>query len=619
MSTPAERRHPVRSQSRFLGTELAELFGVSALGGAFEDDAWQLLGHPDLHASFVTDVLHWESTPAALVEVLKELVVLAVRPDLHGDVTTSLLAVKPKNVLTVYRWLSHLVIDLSWLRARAGSLSDVTQDDLDTWRTNDDLDVDHRRVSAVMAFARYGQAMTPSLDRLSIEPWPGRSGLDVGGGLRSDPANRTLPLPMAILGPWLEGGMFLVQHYDPILLAVHNTLTGQPVEKGRASWLPRQMTTWQAREWARAVAAASAFVTVAFSGMRASEFETIPRENALTAIEVAGTRRWLLAGHLVKGMKHPKPEMWIVPPVVAEAVQAMLAVLVVLEVGDDREYGLIGTAPLYDHRATVVLARRGKGSKKTTMNFGLVATYLEPVLCGLAASGHVPGVPAKKPTGRELRRTFARIVASRPGGPQAAMDQFKWQSPATASGYFRIAPDAVALSQRELYEDVRKLQREMVLDVAVREYDLWARAVDDGQAPLFPAGPDGRRKRDAFAAVRDTAEHNPRVVEDPRRLRALLEPHVERVYLTEFGFCDFNPDFALCDLGAGPDPARCRPNECMNSSVLKLTIEAHQVKRDRLVELAQDKSLPPMIRQKVRAEVQIIERDLGPALEVPRD
>ena len=70
------------------------------------------------------------------------------------------------------------------------------------------------------------------------------------------------------------------------------------------------------------------------------------------------------------------------------------------------------------------------------------------------------------------------------------MEQFKWQHPATAAGYFRVAPEAVALGQRELYEEVAELYEDVVLDAVVTEYDLWEREVDRGGAePLLPAGP----------------------------------------------------------------------------------------------------------------------------------
>jgi hypothetical protein len=613
---------PLLGQSRFSGRDLASIFALASIRGCFDDDVWTFSDHPQVASSTTRDRVHWSTVPTALREQLKELMVIAADPSRHLEITTALAGVRVRHLSTIHRWIPHLCVDLAWLSARAGSLAAVTQDDLDAWAVADDLDIDYRRIGAIQSFARYCAAMTPTLDVLSVTPWPGQSALSVAGGFKKKRANSTLPLDVEVIGPWLEGAMMLVRHADEILTRATRALcassTAQedsPSEDEEPAWLPTGMDETEAREWLRDLAAACLFVTAAFSGMRATELETIPRRSPLSAIEVAGVKRWLLVGHLVKGMPKPRREQWLVPPIVGQAIEATIRILQVLEIPSDRKYPPIRQAALFDHRISVTKPRNNARTRVFTLNLSRSIASLGARLGTLAAPAGMRAPSGQRPQGRQLRRTFAMIVAARPGGPQAAMDQFKWQHADTAAGYFRLAPDSVALSQRELYEDIRELQRDAVLNVAVREYDLWARAVEAGETPAFPAGPDGRRKRDLFASVQASLLREPRIVEDDRRLRSLLRPHLESIYLTEFGLCDYNEEFALCRGVGGPAAARCRPNECLNASTWVSTIAAHQVRHRRFVRLSKDRSMPMLARAKIKAEAQIMERDLGDLLE----
>ncbi|GCE76008.1 hypothetical protein [Cellulomonas biazotea] len=628
-----------RSASRFSGRALSDVL-AEPVTGSFDDDRWDTTGHPDT-ASAVRRHLNFDGLPTWLRDPMKELFVLATRPYLHFDVTTELAGRKPKDVKTVERWVGGLTIDLGWLAARAGSLRAVTQTDFDDWKDSSGLAPDYRRISAVKSFALYSRAMSPKIDRLRIEPWPGVSALSLGGGVAAARrrVNSTAPLSVStVLGPWLTLGMFLVQHADELIDAHEAVRAGQvpdPVEVTdvagqRVVWLDHEAVVRQAPDLLGQVAGACMFLSAAFTGMRASEIEAVPRNNPLERIDIAGTTRWLLRSYLVKGLERPREEKWLVPPIVSDAVRVITRILEVKGVPEDRLHAATKQVALFDRRAVHGLRDGAKVTARMERAIDMMARAGQE----LVRRGIVTDLPTKddgpsataaselpraawlnaliKPDGRELRRTFARIVSSRPQGPQAAMEQFKWQHPETAGGYFRVAPDAVAIGQRELYEEVSELYQEVVVDAMVPEYHAWEKAVEADRTPVLPAGPDGRRKRDMFAAVQEALAREPRVEEDDRRLRIALRRHARSIRLTEFGWCDFDPELALCGADTGsPVEARCQPNKCLNHATVTTSLAAHRVKHDRLLAITRDRGMPALVRERALENVAVIERDLG--------
>ncbi len=598
-------------ESRFTGSRLSDLLGVPRLEGVFDDDTWPLARHPHMASTSALANVSWMRVPVEFREALKELVVLATAPELHAGLDSKLLAREPRNLMTVVRWLQTLPIDLAWIRERAGTLTAARQGDFEAWKMGSGFAIDHRRVRALEAFAAYSTAMSPDVERLTAEPWPARSALAVAGGKKRRRANTTMPLDVAHYGRWLVAAGFVVEHADQFLDAVTGENTATLVEPLIQPWLDEHKNLLSRNGLRAMVAGSCIFVTGAFTGMRLGELQAIPRHPQLSTIEVSGDRRWLLTSCLVKGLPVPRREQWLIPPLVAEAVVAMTQLLERCNIPDDEPFLPTGHPPLFDRRA---LARLSKESTKTTMRLERAIEAVGRASAVLASLGVCEPVPSPAPNGREMRRTFARIVASRPQGPQAAMEQFKWQRAETAAGYFRISTEAPALAQRELYEEVRELQAAVVTGTAVREYQLWERSVERDCAATFPAGPDGLRKQAAFASIRAAIVGAPRVVEDDRRLRALLEPHVDSIYLTEFGFCDYDERHQLCGGLGGPNPAMCQPNACLNASTLSTTVAAHRVKHDRLVALSRDRRLPDLARKRIRREAEAIEKDLGRAL-----
>lgn len=686
------RLHPTkRVASQFKGKSLAELFGFEAMQGGFDDDVWRLDGHPDAATATLNPSIIWDSVPTYLVDQLKELAILERAPHLHTQVSSALTGVKPFKIATILMHLHFAEAGLIWLVARAGTLAEVTQADLDALASDDDMRIDANGTNAIMMFGRYGVAMTPGLDRFTIAPWEGKTALAAAHGRSSrtygEMANKTLPLTAADLSPWLLGAMFLVENGDSVVRAASAVLTTGKIDPETPDWMldaphrdpdparteaimqmhlsglnnPRigeqlgistsrvqqivsaakgpersaTLTPAAALSWINGLVSACAFVTVTFTGMRPTEYECIPRIHPLARIDTNGVQRWMLTSYLVKGMTRPKREQWLIPPIVAQAINVVSQCLTALNIQADTTFAPTGQAPLFDIR--LIKSFRPRVTASPVIEFGQAVTSLGLCLQRLADDEHtmlrpgprdykvkengsrVHGLVGKTPTARELRRTFARIVSGRAGGPQAAMEQFKWQKPETAGGYFRISPDTISLSQRQVYDDIRGLNREMVLDTAVNEYDLWNQRVEHGHEPDFPAGPDGFRKRDLFASVKQALAREPQVVEDHRRLRMLLSDGLENVYITAFGWCDYNADYALCEGWGGPNAMRCRPNECMNSSTLSITLAPHLAKHDRLVGMARDKTSPSLLRAKAKAAAVTIEQDLGPLLEASHD
>jgi len=565
-----------------------------------------------------TQRINFGAQPAWMRDVIKEFVILASRPDLHGDISPQIMGLKRKDLKTIRRWIFALVTDLLWLHQRSGSLRSVSHDDFDLWRTSSGLDVDHRRIGGVKAFAKYGPAMSENLDILAVEPWPGVSALKVGGrrnGKRQR-ANTTLPLSMKELAPLLLSAMFHIENSDAIGEALAAELqTGVTATASLTAtdgsvhrWAPSD--SWAAH--ARVTACAAMFVTAAFTGMRSSELDAIPRDGTLDDIAVGRTRRWLINSYLVKGLRQPRPEKWLVPPIVALAVETTQMLHRRLSLTDDRPFSPTGQQPLFDRRLAVV--ERGDGSMKVGMRLERVILAIEKSTDTLALAGLVPAREIRDAVvnGRSLRRTFVRIVAARPQGPQAAMEQFKWQHPETAGGYFRVDPDAVSIAQRDVYTEINDVHTDLVVDAMAGEYEIWKRAIEAGTTPQTPAGPDGRRKRDLFAAVRDAIQEAPRIEEDDRRVRALLREQASGITLTEYGWCDYDEAFALCGRGEGePVPHRCEPSKCFNHSTPSSHLAAHSVNRDRLLKIGNDRQFPTLARQQAAVRAAEISKDLG--------
>lgn len=630
--------------SRFSGRSLAVLFDNSAIIGVFDDDVWNLTGHPDVAGGGGKRTWHFSEAPRRLRDVLKELVLIATRPTVHAaDFAPDLMGVPAKDIKTVMRWLPGLTIDLAYLIEKADVLSAVRQEDFKSLKQV--FKLEHRRIAALQAFARYSAAMSPSLDRLRAYPWPGRSALSVGGGLKKNDGRNTTPLfPLEDLAQWVESAMFLVQHgreivdvatqelvTDPAAIRSKGRLRNErtrvppPVQIARAQdldgsvveFLRSDCTRLEAGRILRQVAAACAFVTVAFTGMRASELEAVPRENPLEAIEVSGTKRWLLHSYLSKGLQAPIREKWLVPPIVADAVEVLLHLLERRGFSPGPTYAPTGKVPLFDRRALSTFREEEGGA--AVMRLERVVEALGKAMNSMREKNLISDRPSSKPNGRQLRRNFTIVVAARPHGAQAAMEQFKWQHADTAAGYFRVAPEGVALGQRAVYEEVAQLQTELVVNALADEFAVWQSQVDAGFEPSLPTGPDGRRKRDMFASVSSAMTSEPSVEEDPRRLKRLLRDHAENIHLTEFGWCDWDEVHALCGGIGGPQPFRCQPYNCLNHSTPSIAVAAHMAKGDRLLDLAKDRTFPALARERASAEVKVIEDQFGVNLEARRE
>lgn len=608
----------------------------------FEEDVWDFDGHPDTADGGGKRRHYFDDAPTGLRDALKEFFLLAIRPQVHaGGSSPDLMGVAPKDVKTVRRMYAGLVADLSWLTARTanGHLSEITQADLHAFHV--ECIPNHRRVAALQTFGRYAPGMSKGVDTLTVQPWQGRSALSVAGGLPdTDGRNTTSLFAVEAMWPWLETAMLLVRHGKAIVdVANHELVTdpdeftpgtgklrnartrqrpawrslvlerpdGDPVE-----WFGSDCTRLQAQKFVGYVAAACAFLTVAFTGMRASEMEAIPRTGNLDDIELAGTRRPLLTSYLIKKREEPKQEQWLIPPLVAEAIRLMQYLLDSSHIADDQVFPPTGRAPLFDRRALAAM-RRTSGS--TVMRLERVISRLQDANEALSDLGIVPRHSGVAPTGRELRRNLTIVVSARQNGPQAAMEQFKWQSPETASGYFRVAPDAIAVGQRQVFQEVAQLHTDLVVDALRDEFTAWEKHVLADESTDLPLGHDGRRKRDMFAAVRNEIGHEPRVEEDDRRLRSLLRTHAENMHLTAFGWCDFDEAFARCGGIGGPNPAKCDPYACLNHSTPSTAVAAHIVKHDRLLKIATNRQFPPLAREKARANAGTIEDHLGTHLQ----
>jgi hypothetical protein len=634
MSTPLTLAPP--SRSRFRGKTLSELFAYGQIPGRYEDNRWDLRQHPDSASANSKSSFDFTDVPTWLRDAIKEFVLIASRPALGTDVDPSFLGLRRKNLSTLHRALPNLVVDLITVTSlSAGSgLSSAGQDAFEVFRR--DHEPDHRRAGALKSFATYRTAMSPEIDKLSIEPWEGISGLAVGGGLPvNDGMNTTDLFQIEDLAPWISACLALVRSGREIVRVA--TLDDPPEDladsKGR--WRnartrivpPREVATLSTssepmefiatddpridRQRAIAdVAAACAFVTVAMSGMRTSEFEVIPRAHALEEISLRGARRALLQSFLIKKREQPRRENWLIPPIVAEALGVVEFMLEQTKLPDDNVDLRTGQCPLFDRRLLAHL-RRSKGP--SAMRFDRVVERIGAHIDRLSRAGLGPARSEIEPNDRSLRRNLAVVISGRANGAISAMDQFKWLDAKTAAGYFRVDPDAVATGQRELYAEVRGLQTEVVVDALRNEYAVWERAIEAHQVPALPAGKDARRKVDVFASVRAATLSDPRIEEDPRRLRELFRPHAESMFMTVFGFCDFSEDQARCGGIGAPNVEQCDPLECLNHTTTTFGVPGFQVTHDRLVKGARDRKLPELGREKMRVQAAEI-RDALPGL-----
>lgn len=623
MSIPLTLSPP--SRSRFRGTTLSDLFGYEQIPGRYEDNRWDVRRHPDSASPNSKSSFDFTDVPTWLRDAIKEFVLIASRPALGTNVDPSFLGLRRKNLSTLHRALPNLIVDLITVTSLSAGLglSSVDEEAFDTFRR--DHKPDHRRAGALKLFATYRTAMSPEVDKLSIEPWEGMSGLAVGGGLPdNDSMNTTDLFLIEDLAPWISACSALVRSGRDIVRVA--TLDDPPEEladsKGR--WRnartrivpPREVATLSVSsgpmdfiatddlklDRQRAigdVAAACAFITVAMSGMRTSEFEVIPRRQPLDEIALRGARRALLRSFLIKKREQPRRENWLIPPIVAEAVGVMEFMLEQTNLPDDAVDLRTGQSPLFDRRLLAHLRRQNGPS---AMRFDRVVDRIGAHIDRLSRAGVGPTRGEVEPNDRALRRNLAVVISGRANGAISAMDQFKWMDAKTAAGYFRVDPDAVATGQRELYAEVRGLQTEVVIDALRNEYAVWERAIEARQVPSLPAGKDARRKIDVFASVRAETLADPRIEEDPRRLRELFRPHAESMFMTIFGFCDFDEDQARCGGIGAPNVEQCDPLECLNHTTTTFGIPGFQISHDRLIKGARDRKLPALGREKMRAQ-----------------
>ncbi|WP_144709682.1 hypothetical protein [Curtobacterium pusillum] len=634
MSTPLTLSPP--SRSRFRGKTLSALFAHEHIPGRYEDNRWDLRRHPDSASANSKSRFDFADVPTWLRDAIKEFVLIASRPALATDVDPSFLGLRRKNLSTLHRALPNLIVDLITVTSLGAysELSSVDQEAFDTFLR--DHKPDHRRASALKSFATYRTAMSPEIDKLSIEPWEGKSGLAVSGGLPdNDGMNTTDLFLIEDLAPWISACIALVRSGREIVRVATLDNPPEALTDSKGRWRnartrvvpPREVamlsTSSEPMEFIASddrkidrqraiadVAAACAFITVAMSGMRTSEFEVIPRGHALEEITLRGARRALLQSFLIKKRERPRRESWLIPPIVADALGVVTFMLEQTNLPDDAVDLRTGQSPLFDRR---LLAHLRRADGPSAMRFDRVVERIGAHIDRLSQAGIGPTRSRTEPNDRSLRRNLAVVIAGRANGVISAMDQFKWMDAKTAAGYFRVDPDAVATSQRELYAEVRGLQTEMVIDALRNEYALWERAIEADQTPMLPAGKDARRKVDVFASVRAATLADPRIEEDPRRLRELFRPHAESMFMTVFGFCDFSEDQARCGGIGAPNVEQCDPLECLNHTTTTFGVPGFQVTHDRLVKGARDRKLPHLGREKMRAQAAEI-RDALPGL-----
>lgn len=595
---------------------LEHLFDVPGVPGVFDDEVWRFTGHPSSATAMSVRGVNWRTVPTDLRTSMKELVIIAALPAMHGAAVPTLMAMEPRDLATIVRWLSTLPIDLAWLRHRAGSIEVIGESAVHAWKSSSGFNIDHRRVRALKAFYEYGLGFTPGVARLREEPWPGISAYLVAGGKpkKKGHANATPPLHFDDLGPLLIACMTVLHNGPTFLDAVaagrRTVLKLNTLDGGGAHFPLGRTQVCAGRDAKSLLAAVSMFTVPAFTGMRSEEVEAIPRYDNLETIRARGVERSLIKSFMTKGQPEPVSDVWLVPPIAVDAITTMQDLLDRLNIPPDTPFDLTGLPPLFDRRA---LAKYVKSAVKTTMRFDRVVDEVMSLTRRLHECGIGPP-PRNRVNNRELRRTFARIVASRPGGTHAAMQQFKWQESRTARGYFEVDPDALSVSQRELYQEIAGIERELLLDTAVHEFVVWRAALERDRTPPVPAGPGGEALQRAFRALYDDLSASGTVVEDERRLRNLLAPRIEHFYTTEFGFCNFDESMALCEGRGAPNPEMCRPNECLCSSTTSTGLAAQRVKHDRLVRLTKDGRLPSLARERVRAEATVMEKDLGSLL-----
>jgi hypothetical protein len=616
----------VTTRSQFAGQALAALFNQPNTSGSFDDDFWDFNDHPELGNDGRR--VSWDSCPASVRDQLKEYVVLKTvpwkgqppRPDAPAS------AFHSANLSTTLRHYSALLGDLPWLVERTQRLQYIGQSELDLWLTAPTNRLTYHRVAALIDFCRTTPLMTPELDVPRVAtPWPNLSAHKVWlkvGSARA-PGNSTDVIGMPELGPWLTAATTLLNSSRNLLTFVHDESAGlAPTsvdlinDNGLATpWAPQKPSQVGA-----VLASACMFTVVAFTGMRRSEVELIPREDVLEEVRIGEVSRWLALSHVGKQETRARPDKWLIPPIARDAILVMQELLHILRIDSSQVHPATELPPLFARAAY----SRGASGRRPCIRLERAIGKLGEAIDELSTTGlNAPRISVAtsdgdmaRMNGRRLRRTFAVLVASRPNGPEAAMAQFKWQSPLTAAGYFKTNPDAVSSAQRILYGEVDEVYRELVVNALLDEYSIWRQKVQQGETPVLPAGPDGRRKRDAFQSIYDDAltATKPNIEEDERRVRAMFREMSGNMTMTKYGFCDFTAGPPACGGTTGPVVEKCQPNMCMNHSTTTKTLAAHIVSRDGYRRTSRDRRNPSLQREQAAEKVRVIERDLGELL-----
>lgn len=350
----------------------------------------------------------------------------------------------------------------------------------------------------------------------------------------------------------------------------------------------------------RLLMAACFVVIAALSGMRESEVAEL-RRGCVERVDAGdGQVRYRLRSRVIKRRQHGgDDETWSVVEPVVQAVDALDALAEADAPADARliHTGLLRGRPDGEHPAV--------GDWMAELCDWLNENWERR---GLRPVPTVDGVPWRL-NGRQLRRTLARQLAFRPHGTIASKVHLKHVSATVTEGYFGPAGESAAA----FLEEVEAEQRQARLETLVRQYEEWAVG-----APV--AGGASKHLIDDFKVIeREMSEFQGTVEQSDRRLRLLLRRRAGTLHVGMLHDCHFtDPSRSRCLQAAGvedadaPIIAACAPDRCPNAVITRDHLSRWRVPLAQIENLLTDRKVPPLERERLRAEQRRIENIIAP-------
>ena len=428
---------------------------------------------------------------------------------------------------------------------------------------------------------------------LPFSPYDGNLTAKMLGAGEANEENATEPLPDEVIATLIDCARRYIEHYAPTVLAMREEMH-EFWDDGRADFpgwktspgtCPETGITWMPdrkkaahhlyREELGHLVAACLIVILYLSGMRSGEASNLGSDCLDRPVDRAtGLRdRWRISGIPLKKRGKgkegkPPPVEWVVPDIVAQAVQMLQKLLAPYRAMHGSDLLMLSKDALRKpkSRDRKLLRSSKTGYPLSVTSIGsLINLFYERARWQRDAIAQTDPSLTQAPDYHikpsQFRRTLARFIARQPFGIIAGRLQYHHVSTAVFEGYAGSTSDTFALD----VEDERILAG----------IDILEEMRSDARAG-WRAGPGASRVLAEWENVREVGLAS--AVVDTSSKGAVLDNSVRKlvqtVHVGSLSYCVFNVSNALClteqeksSPGASPAISMCSPDKCANSVI----------------------------------------------------